>query len=164
MLLSRTLVLLTLSGGLTACAIHPVPQNVTGITTDQIVHKIRCEARQAVLDVEQHTRPENLATLRSIGIVYSYQLTMGETDNFDLNSTFQRMITNGSESINPGLFDHLMRQNVRAFTTADTYPTLKLMDQKQCGEEPTVPNYQYPITGRIGIDETIRQFMKLALN
>ena len=27
------------------CAIHPLPENVTGVSTDKIVRKIRCEAR-----------------------------------------------------------------------------------------------------------------------
>jgi hypothetical protein len=161
---SRTAVFLTLSGGVAACAIHPVPQNVTGVTTDQIVHRIRCEARASVIDVAHHLRPENLLTLQSIGIVYSFQLTMTEANNYDLNSTFERMISNGSQTINPALSDHLMRQNMRAFTVADTYATLTQMDQKKCNDEPTGPNYQYPIVGRIGIDETISQFVKLALN
>jgi hypothetical protein len=33
-----------------ACAIHPVPEDVTGIDTYQIVRQIRCETRQAVID------------------------------------------------------------------------------------------------------------------
>jgi hypothetical protein len=32
----------------TGCAIHPLPDNVTGVSTFQIVQKIRCEARDAL--------------------------------------------------------------------------------------------------------------------
>jgi hypothetical protein len=32
------------------CAIHPVPEDVTGVTTYHIVRQIRCEARNAVID------------------------------------------------------------------------------------------------------------------
>lgn len=32
------------------CAIHPLPQDVTGYDTAQIVAKIRCEAREAIRD------------------------------------------------------------------------------------------------------------------
>jgi hypothetical protein len=39
-----------ISLGLTGCAIHPLPEDVTGGTTEMIAKKIRCEARQAVLD------------------------------------------------------------------------------------------------------------------
>jgi hypothetical protein len=38
--------LLVVSG----CAIHPVPEDVTGVTTFHIVKQIRCEARKAVID------------------------------------------------------------------------------------------------------------------
>src|SRR4051812_38951327 len=37
--------LLTLSS---ACAIHPLPQDVTGNNTARIVRKIRCEARDSI--------------------------------------------------------------------------------------------------------------------
>jgi hypothetical protein len=40
------LVLLLLSG----CAIHPVPEDVTGVDTYHIVRQIRCETRKAVID------------------------------------------------------------------------------------------------------------------
>jgi hypothetical protein len=35
---------------LAGCAIHPLPDDVTGVTTYNIVRQIRCEARQAIFD------------------------------------------------------------------------------------------------------------------
>lgn len=35
---------------LTGCAIHPLPDDVTGVSTFNIVKQIRCEARQAIFD------------------------------------------------------------------------------------------------------------------
>src|SRR5271170_2404893 len=35
---------------LTGCAIHPLPEDVTGVSTYNIVRQIRCEARQAIFD------------------------------------------------------------------------------------------------------------------
>ncbi|MET4259927.1 hypothetical protein ABIC09_004885 [Bradyrhizobium sp. S3.12.5] len=35
--------------GLSGCAIHPLPENVTGVDTPDIVRQIRCEAREAVI-------------------------------------------------------------------------------------------------------------------
>ncbi|MCA0032651.1 hypothetical protein [Mesorhizobium sp. B263B2A] len=35
---------------LTACGIHPLPDDVTGLSTYNIVRQIRCETRQAVID------------------------------------------------------------------------------------------------------------------
>ena len=35
---------------LAGCAIHPLPDDVTGVSTYNIVRQIRCEARQAVFE------------------------------------------------------------------------------------------------------------------
>ena len=35
---------------LAGCAIHPLPEDVTGVDTYTIVRQIRCETRQAVID------------------------------------------------------------------------------------------------------------------
>jgi hypothetical protein len=36
---------------LSSCAIHPLPENVTGLSTDKIVAQIRCETRSAARDM-----------------------------------------------------------------------------------------------------------------
>ena len=51
------------------CAIHPLPENVTGVSTTHIVHRIRCEARDAVLDAARIVTPAELQGLKSIAIV-----------------------------------------------------------------------------------------------
>lgn len=48
--LNRLLLVPILSASLAGCAIHPLPQDVTGYDTYEIVAKIRCEAREAVQD------------------------------------------------------------------------------------------------------------------
>jgi hypothetical protein len=40
-----------ISLGAAGCAIHPLPDDVTGISSHQIVKRIRCEARDAVRDI-----------------------------------------------------------------------------------------------------------------
>jgi hypothetical protein len=37
--------------GSAGCAIHPLPEDVTGVTTYEIVRRVRCEAKQAVFDI-----------------------------------------------------------------------------------------------------------------
>src|SRR5947209_1020231 len=51
---------------LAACAIHPLPEHVTGQPTYHIVQKIRCEAREALIDLalralRESTNPRTLA-------------------------------------------------------------------------------------------------------
>lgn len=43
-----------------ACSIHPLPENVTGLNTQLIVRQIRCESRQAIIDVGFHWLNERI--------------------------------------------------------------------------------------------------------
>src|ERR1700731_1780434 len=48
------------------CAIHPLPEDFSGVPTNVIVKQIRCETRKAVIDLALGwlTNPENLANGR----------------------------------------------------------------------------------------------------
>jgi hypothetical protein len=46
--MSKVLLSLAIAVFTTGCAIHPLPENVTGVTTYDIVKSIRCEARDAL--------------------------------------------------------------------------------------------------------------------
>jgi hypothetical protein len=154
--------LLTLYAFLSACAIHPLPENVTGIRTAAIVQRIRCEAADAVREIDSRARPQEHAALQKLGIVYSFTLTMSETDNLTASTAFQQLITNGMLTVNPAFTNNLARQNLRNFTIADTYQALARPEK--CRDEATGPNYEYPIAGTIGVGEMIRTFLELALH
>jgi hypothetical protein len=49
MLRRNMLIVISLSMAAAGCAIHPLPEQVTGLNTVQIVNHIRCEARDAVI-------------------------------------------------------------------------------------------------------------------
>jgi hypothetical protein len=58
---------------LAGCAIHPLPDDVTGVTTYDIVRQIRCEARQAIFDfaIDFLTGPKNTdEDARQIGLQF----------------------------------------------------------------------------------------------
>jgi hypothetical protein len=59
--LRATAVAISLSAA--GCAIHPLPNDVTGVSTHEIVKRIRCEARDAVRDIliEHLRNPTDLA-------------------------------------------------------------------------------------------------------
>jgi len=150
--------------GLGACAIHPVPEDVTGVKTTQIVHRIRCEAKVAVLNAHDWFRthhPEKLQRMESVGIVYSFTLAGTVTNNLGASATVTKPLAHGMWNYNPMLGDNLTRQNTRVFTVVDNYKTLKI---KNCDAEVPGPNYQYPIVGTIGIGEMIRTFFALTLD
>jgi hypothetical protein len=152
--------------GLGACAIHPLPQDVTGVHTSQIVHRNRCEAAAAVKYIEEYLignhRPKAAQALQKIGIALSYTLDMKEVDSVSLMTGFEQLVTKGMFSFNPSASDSLTRDNQRVFTVADNYTTLQQM--RNCELQPVGPNYQYPITGTIGIGETIQSFLTMALH
>ncbi len=149
-----------------ACAIHPLPSDVTGVKTSQIVHRNRCEAAAAVSKIERwlmrHHKLAAAQALTNIGIALSYTLDMTEADSLTASTNFQELVTRGTFSVNPGGGDLLKRENKRTFTIADDYKTLAQM--RQCAAEPIGLNYQYPIVGTIGIDETIQTFLIMALH
>jgi hypothetical protein len=154
------------SCALGACAIHPLPENVTGVKTSQIVHRNRCEAAAAVFKIERwlmrHHKLAAAKALTNIGIALSYTLDMTEADSLTASTNLEQLVTHGTFSANPGAGDSLTRENKRTFTVADSYQTLgKMVD---CAAEPTGSNYQYPIVGTIGIDETIQTFLTMALH
>jgi hypothetical protein len=149
-----------------ACAIHPVPQDVTGVKTSQIVHRNRCEAAYAVFHIEswlmEHHKQTAAQALRNMGIALSYTLDMTESDGLTASTDFEKLLTRGSFSFNPNAADTLTRENRRTFTVADNYTTLGQM--RDCTNEPAGSNYQYPIVGTVGIDETIQTFLTMALH
>lgn len=149
-----------------ACAIHPLPENVTGVKTAQIVHRNRCEAREALVNIRrwltEHNKQPALTTLQKIGVVLSYTLDITESDGLTASTNFEQLITRGSFSFNPNAGDTLKRENKRTFTIADNYQTLTQM--RNCAVEPAGQNYQYPIVGTVGIAETIQTFLTMALH
>jgi hypothetical protein len=165
----RMVLPVALSFALGACAIHPLPQDVTGVKTSQIVHRNRCEARAAVFRIEDWLHKKNtpnakraLQVLPKIGIALSYSLDMTEMDTLTASSNLEELVTRGTFSANPGAADALTRDNHRTFTVADNYRTLGQM--VDCNTEAVGPNYQYPIVGKIGIAETIETFLTMALH
>jgi hypothetical protein len=73
---------------LAGCAIHPLPDDVTGVTTYNIVRQIRCEARQAIFDfaVDYLTGPKNNFDddARTIGLQFKEHLRPVHEFNYTL--------------------------------------------------------------------------------
>ena len=176
------------SCGLGACSIHPLPEDVTGVNTETIVRKIRCEARDAVirkalayLEFEKYNFDKasfeklNFSSLREparstlnyfagTGIVYSFSLDGTESEGASLSSDIVVPFTHGGLTLSPSLGNSLTRDNIRAFTITDNFSDLvRKVDDSYCDFGPSSPNYEYPITGTIGIDEMIDTFIDLTL-
>jgi hypothetical protein len=192
------------------CAIHPVPEDVTGVTTPSIVKQIRCETRdaaraailryledlalagnvraQALLsqyeanredmvnfdykrafpgDEYQHHR-EVFEVIYSAAVAYNFDLTMTEDNNLGAGANF---LGPWAAKFTLGLTGDFnrTRQNERTFTITDKFSYL-LVDlnypdahqRRYCdGRVATYPNYIYPITGNIGIWNTVYTFLQM---
>jgi len=186
-------VAIVLCFGLGACSIHPIPKDVTGYKTATIVRKIRCEARDAVIqaglnylqrkglypEVADAAALEALLTHQQIitlfsklnylprtGIVYSFSLEGTETNGLTFTSDVIKPLTHGTETFSPSLGNTLKRDNIRAFTVSDSFSSLINLEAGHCkfNSEISGPNYEYPIVGRIGVDEMIKTFVELAVS
>ena len=188
------------SSALSGCAIHPLPEDVTGVPTHTIVRKIRCEARAGIkknlvdwlrsypagspeykLGVDFATGAKPLSSfgttvfpasvngviqkLRKSAIVYDFTLDMTEVDNVDAAIDLLNPFHKGTSSAALAAGVDRSRENSRSFTLSDTFEDLLVKTREDyCrGYEETEPNYLYPITGRIGIDEVVHSFVELAL-
>jgi hypothetical protein len=110
--------------------------------------------------------------LESIGIVYDFSLTGDETDGLTFNASILEPLRNGMATYAPALGNNTERMNVRTFTVSDNFVTLLKLgrgkdDKNHCyfgPSGPPGPNLEYPIAGRIGLDEMVHTFVRLAMS
>lgn len=78
-----------------SCAIHPVPEDFAGVNTYHIVRQIRCETRQALIDIIR----EKLETLASDGSPVAQQLLVKYQNDPDAISGFNSNQFSGPEYV-----------------------------------------------------------------
>jgi hypothetical protein len=113
-----------------------------------------------------------LNDVQNIGIVYDFSLQGDETDDLTFNASILEPLKNGMATFAPTLGNKTERSNVRAFTVSDSFTSLwnlgrKKDDKNHCKfgtSAPSSPNYEYPIAGRIGLDEMVQTFVRLAVS
>jgi hypothetical protein len=110
----------------------------------------------------------SLTDLSEIGIVYNFTLDGVESGGLTFNADIIKPIKNGSELFSPSLSDTLKRDNTRTFTISDTFNSLVNLERRHCefpSPDPNSgPSYQYPIAGRIGLDEMIQSFVRMSVS
>jgi hypothetical protein len=83
---------------LAGCAIHPVPENVTGVTTYEIARQIRCETREAAKDrVLTELRTLAMGSPYQAGDPKAQQLLARYDGNRDDISTFRPDLFSGPD-------------------------------------------------------------------
>jgi hypothetical protein len=203
----------TLIGG--GCAIHPLPEDVSGVNTYDIVRQIRCETRETIrhtvidwlillsrahgehpgdpiareLALEYQSNPDAISTFNAnlfpgpeyvevrrvinlfydTGIAYNFDLTMTENNDLSAGVNFLRPLTQPNFTFGANAGGAWQRSNDRTFTVTDTFSNLiakvntPVRGVRYCDQFIVQANYIYPITGRIGVDKLVHDFIRLTL-
>jgi hypothetical protein len=133
------------------CSTHPLVDDVTRSTTFDVVEKIRCEAKRAVMDHARRFTDET-------AIAYEFTFDIDEQNDASGDATWTLPLTGGAFSLRAQAGSDLERHAQRNFTIVDTFGDLRRAD---CSPEALEKNWIYPIAGEIGIYEVIATFAKL---
>jgi hypothetical protein len=165
--------------GMFGCSTHPLPQDFSGVSTAEIVRKIRCEAKEGLEDAlakaasqgdvpKKHV--ERIVSVTTIGFEFTF--TMTENNSVAVSElTFQRPSAGGDlfkltfaggigpDPLAPDKDNKLSRRNIRTFRVVDK---LEDLHKAHCGRvKETQPNLIYPITGSTGMAEVVRTYIEL---
>ena len=144
--------------GVSGCTIHPIPFDVPGYRTIDIVKKIRCETKRALDKFSQDEElKRRIYDRMSIG--YHFTFTITENNKVGAGAGFALPVTHGTFTLGVNGSADRQRLGERDFTLIDTFKEAR--EDKVCSIEATGENYAYPITGVIGLEEVIRTFLEL---
>ena len=136
---------------LAGCSAIPRQEDVTRISTYDIVTQIRCEAQKAVAYYRRDYRTASIA--------YEFTFDVTENNNASGDVTFTiPFITGGSFSLLANAGSHRQGNTRRNFKIVDAFDELM---QVRCSEEDRQRNWLYPISGHIGAYEVVTTFIKL---
>lgn len=155
-----------LAVGFTACSMHPLPEDVTGVSTYDIVEKIRCEAAEGLQAVlAQNTPREDVEKIITDGVIgYDFSFEIDEDNNATKGQL--KFVRPGFRKGSQTTWDLTgsstrKRKNKREFRIVETLEGLR--KKEDCEEGRRRANWVYPITGAIGVDEVIHTYVNLEL-
>lgn len=135
------------------CSIHPLQEDVTRLPLPEIIHKVRCEAKDAVEYYDPHHRFDEVT------VTYVFDFTITEGNEASADGKFTVPISHGVFSIGFEAGKELERKSDRQIRIADSFGYLRGRD---CSNARFVESVKYPISGTTGLDEVFANFMDLA--
>jgi hypothetical protein len=147
----QSLFIAVLAPILANCSTHPLVDDVTRSTTFDVVEKIRCEAKRAVVSEARRFSDDT-------AIAYEFTFDIDEANDASGDVTWTLPLTAGSLSLRAQAGSDLERRAQRNFTIVDTFGDLRKAD---CSPEALEKNWIYPIVGEIGVYEVVATFAKL---
>lgn len=98
------------------------------------------------------------------GIAYNYVLEMQEDNNLDTELSFLKPLTDGKGIFGAKAGVEKYRKNSRTFTITDTFEELIThTPASYCDGKIRSENFVYPISGKIGMESVIKDFVRLSL-
>jgi hypothetical protein len=148
--------------GVAGCNVHPLPDDFPRESTAAIVQKIRCEAAHA-RDALVSKDPAGYKRLKlsEAEIGYHFTFTISETNNASASAGFVLPLFSRGETFSLGINagDKRDRIGEREFTFVETFGKIGCDSNYPAA---VAENRRYPITGKIGLEETILTFGELA--
>ena len=140
------------------CTIHPIPYDVPGYRTIDIVKKIRCEAQRALAKFLPEDAKQ-LAVYDKMSIAYQFTFTISENNKLGADASFKMPVSTGTFTLGISGGVEKERLGQREFTFVDKFKEAR--QESVCVLEATGPDYKYPITGTIGLEEVIKTYLEL---
>jgi hypothetical protein len=170
--------------------LHPIPDDVSPYSTEDIVRNVRCEAKEAVrerierallrvglhgMDPERVLEPGNLEVIKRTdmelaktfaayggsSIAYRFEFTITENNDKNGSVTFKVPFVGGDFSLKLNA-DKLnkQRKGVRVFHSYEAFADLVHLDCDHWQQPPR--NIAYPLTGSIGMGRIMNAFIDVS--
>ncbi len=155
-----------LAVGLSACSVHPIPDDVTRLSTADIVKSIRCEVLAGLESFTPNEMAKAAPIVRAttIGYEFTFNVTEENGANGAGDGPFVKFANGGKVKLDLTGDATLHRHNVRKFTIIEPLLDLAKDDNRaRCSNRTARANWAYPIAGSIGMDEVVRTYLKLEM-
>ena len=152
--------------GLSACSVHPIPDDVTRVSTADIVKSIRCEVLAGLESFAPNEMAKAAPIVRATTIGYDFTFNITEDNNANGagDGPFLTFANGGKVKLDLTGGATLQRNNIRKFTIIEPLLDLAKDDNRaRCSDRTTRANWTYPIAGKIGMDEVVRTYLKLEM-
>lgn len=131
------------------CSIHPLPDDLSRKSTYDIVQKIRCEAKAAVMEFGQGLNS---------AIVYAFYFNINEHNDASAGLTLANPLAKaaGFELTANGSVGTI-RDGRRSFEVLDSFDDLRKLN---CSRDREV-SWVYPLTGDVGMYDSVATFIRI---
>jgi hypothetical protein len=139
-----------LAPALAGCSAIPRQEDVTRLSTYDIVTHVRCEAQRGVVRYPYY---------KTASIAYEFTFDVTENNNASGDVTFKiPFVEGGSFSLFANAGSNRVGNTKRNFKIVDSFDELL---QVKCSDQDRERNWLYPISGHIGAYEVVTTFIRL---